>query len=375
MNFVGAVGAGVPKIGSITVGSGYNVRVFTGLEAADFTVLRAGWEEIRAQADVLAPRILEHLEARLALAERPAGECWDALMALGQQRSGKWLRPAEERLAERLVEAVARHPGEFGAKTLALLEDEDLLDWREIFAVQLAGAMRLRAAVDALIAKFRADDDWLPEEVAAALTRIGDVEAVRKMGAIFAGEEAAVQFSLAECMSSFKHPEAEETCLRLLGHARDGTVRAFLATALTDLCTDRPDALERLRTMAKKGNYDRTIIHLEGPLATLATMTGVALPEQEKWHALAVAEHARIDRDVAAYRGQEESDLRARLMRGEEEEEDDNAASGGRGDEDDDEEDATPGETVRREVPKVGRNDPCPCGSGLKWKKCCGKAA
>ncbi|MBU0759455.1 MAG: preprotein translocase subunit SecA [Candidatus Omnitrophica bacterium] len=27
----------------------------------------------------------------------------------------------------------------------------------------------------------------------------------------------------------------------------------------------------------------------------------------------------------------------------------------------------------RREEPKVGRNDPCPCGSGKKYKKCCGK--
>ena len=29
--------------------------------------------------------------------------------------------------------------------------------------------------------------------------------------------------------------------------------------------------------------------------------------------------------------------------------------------------------TVRREPVKkvkIGRNDPCPCGSGLKWKKC-----
>ena len=24
-------------------------------------------------------------------------------------------------------------------------------------------------------------------------------------------------------------------------------------------------------------------------------------------------------------------------------------------------------------VEKVGRNDPCPCGSGAKYKKCCGK--
>ncbi len=28
--------------------------------------------------------------------------------------------------------------------------------------------------------------------------------------------------------------------------------------------------------------------------------------------------------------------------------------------------------TIRREAPKVGRNDPCPCGSGKKHKKCCG---
>ncbi len=27
----------------------------------------------------------------------------------------------------------------------------------------------------------------------------------------------------------------------------------------------------------------------------------------------------------------------------------------------------------RRETPKTGRNEPCPCGSGRKYKKCCGK--
>ncbi len=30
-------------------------------------------------------------------------------------------------------------------------------------------------------------------------------------------------------------------------------------------------------------------------------------------------------------------------------------------------------ETVRRDHPKIGRNDPCPCGSGKKYKNCCGK--
>lgn len=30
-------------------------------------------------------------------------------------------------------------------------------------------------------------------------------------------------------------------------------------------------------------------------------------------------------------------------------------------------------QTQRNVEPKVGRNDPCPCGSGKKFKKCCGR--
>ena len=36
-------------------------------------------------------------------------------------------------------------------------------------------------------------------------------------------------------------------------------------------------------------------------------------------------------------------------------------------------EDARKPETFRREQPKIGRNDPCPCGSGKKYKQCCGR--
>ncbi len=34
--------------------------------------------------------------------------------------------------------------------------------------------------------------------------------------------------------------------------------------------------------------------------------------------------------------------------------------------------DSPRGVTFKRDQPKVGRNDPCPCGSGKKYKKCCG---
>ncbi len=35
-------------------------------------------------------------------------------------------------------------------------------------------------------------------------------------------------------------------------------------------------------------------------------------------------------------------------------------------------EDTPASQTIRRDTEKVGRNDPCPCGSGKKYKKCCG---
>jgi preprotein translocase subunit SecA len=36
---------------------------------------------------------------------------------------------------------------------------------------------------------------------------------------------------------------------------------------------------------------------------------------------------------------------------------------------------AAPVQTIHREHPRVGRNDPCPCGSGKKYKHCCGRNA
>ena len=30
---------------------------------------------------------------------------------------------------------------------------------------------------------------------------------------------------------------------------------------------------------------------------------------------------------------------------------------------------------IRRSEPKIGRNDPCPCGSQKKYKRCCGASA
>ena len=37
--------------------------------------------------------------------------------------------------------------------------------------------------------------------------------------------------------------------------------------------------------------------------------------------------------------------------------------------------DSSAKEPVKRKSAKIGRNDPCPCGSGKKYKQCCGRKA
>ena len=37
------------------------------------------------------------------------------------------------------------------------------------------------------------------------------------------------------------------------------------------------------------------------------------------------------------------------------------------------EDDVDNSKPFKRESDKIGRNDPCPCGSGKKYKNCCGK--
>jgi uncharacterized protein YecA (UPF0149 family) len=41
--------------------------------------------------------------------------------------------------------------------------------------------------------------------------------------------------------------------------------------------------------------------------------------------------------------------------------------------EDDTDMDYTPNIPIKDYIQKTGRNDPCPCGSGRKYKKCCGQ--
>jgi uncharacterized protein YecA (UPF0149 family) len=83
-----------------------------------------------------------------------------------------------------------------------------------------------------------------------------------------------------------------------------------------------------------EGYYDRGMLSLEESLYATCVITGNELPEMEQWKKEIEREHSRTtSRQIPTMINTQ---------------------------------------PYVREV-KVDRNDPCPCGSGKKYKKCCGK--
>jgi hypothetical protein len=153
-------------------------------------------------------------------------------------------------------------------------------------------------------------------------------------------------------------------------------LQIMMAVSLLEMLPDEPAVLEEVRRFVLRWPEDQGIVHLDLLLATVATMADWDFPERAEWRALAIAEEARMQEILAQDAGYEEK-VRAGLLAGLSFRE-----AGGLEPEEmfdlgekDDEEEMRWQEPVVRSAPKVGRNEPCPCASGKKYKHCCGKAA
>ena len=115
--------------------------------------------------------------------------------------------------------------------------------------------------------------------------------------------------------------------------------------------------------------YDRMIVCLEDHLLPVAHVLGIELPEADAWR----AEREERERRQAERRaeldelGRRYQALKARGI--------DPFAKSAEKPKPPSRSQPLPEavEPVRLDQPKVGRNDPCPCGSGKKFKKCCGR--
>jgi hypothetical protein len=317
--------------------------------------------------------VAAHLRRRLALADVPVETVWDRLMQLGRDASGSHDGEVDWDEADALVEAAARHIDVVAAPAIATLSDvEAAEDWREVFAVMVLGEGRHAPATPDLIDLLDLDEDVLREEVVRALAKIGTAEVADRLATFIPGRRWDVRLYADDVLGNIKRPESEAALLRLLPLEPDDGLRGDL---LYELCALGSLAgLDVARThVAADPKHPETIGLYEALLGT-AAMNGVALPEEPRWRKL-IADHkvtvaarmAKLDKGglkafvdllrdrKAGLGGPEPEPLPPRPLPG-------------------DYDPYAPIKPIRNEAPKVGRNDPCPCGSGKKHKKCCGAA-
>ncbi len=341
----------------------------------DFPLLVRHREQLLG-CDGLDPKVRDHLARRLGTADTPGGVAWDQLMALGLASVGQNSSEVDRDGADVLIEAAARRIEVTGPLAVALLGDAAVQDWREIFAVRVVGEARYGPAVPLLVAKLGIDADVLLEESAAAVGRIGSDDAIDRLAVFDAdgGEDDAWGLNLyvGDALGRIKRPASEAALLARIGREPDDEIKVRLHNDLLDLCSLA--GLDAARLLVAADPRHPESVGLCERLVAAAVMHGVTLPEDARWR-----DRVRVhDAEVAARRAKLEAGGLAAFAERMRQRSPDFA-------------DPPTAEELPpippldiggydpyarfepiRGQPKVGRNDPCPCGSGKKYKKCHG---
>jgi hypothetical protein len=289
---------------------------------------------------------IDLIETRIDLLTVNAEMCWGKLEVICHQTSYDSVDP-NANYGYALVEAIARSGDAARVLSYVAEKSEDVQDygegWMELFMVNLAGEMRLDAAVPHIVAKLldaEEEADLLFDQGEQALVKIGTDAAVEGAATLFAQGDLIQRMNACHVFEHVHSDLAVTKALELLPNEGDVTIKTTLAQAL--ISQFAYEGIEPVRELVLSGDYDLGVTDLRRDLIAATTLMEVDLPENEAWRG-----------DIEKDRNEAEKQMRLRAE--------------------------PPSEDEYEEEPlpppkkKVGRNDPCPCGSGRKFKQCCMK--
>jgi len=284
----------------------------------------------------LARPLASRLEHRLGLVSTPSDQMWQRLEAICEAAKDK-MYPNEIPYADAqdLAEALARDVSQ-ADRMMALLNQEvdpqtdTAMTWLEIFLVRMAGDMKYEPALPLIINKFLVDGELLNEECEKALTKIGTDTVIQAVRDTYPQAPDHFRLYSSGVFGDIHSDLAVTAGLELLSIELDDDLRTWLANALVDqFSTEGIDAARKV--MLEDGDSD----DLKSSVVVACKLMDYDVPELKQWQR-ELAEPRR------SFRPPDFDDL------------------------DDEPEDSPLSPNV-----KIGRNDPCPCGSGKKFKKCC----
>jgi hypothetical protein len=303
----------------------------------------------------------EVINERIRLLSTDPDICWaDLVDFCEREKTKRYINEVNLDYANRLVEAIARHGERCTARVLSVLAEKivDYTDhpmgWLEPMAVRLAGEMRLSQAIPLIVGKLHEEGDLLQQECERALWKIGGDAVVEGVCADYIESEWSYRLyavSVLECIHSDLVVTKAVECL---SQEKDGEIKAWLGHVL--LRQFASEGIEPLRQLILGGPLDPEMREMRKDFLTACTLMEVGFPEMEQWRE-ETKRDAEENKEFCAKQYPSLAKIADLLS------EDPQTA----------EEEIEIG--FDRETPpvqrKVGRNDPCPCGSGKKFKKCC----
>ena len=298
----------------------------------------------------------EAMSERLGLMTVDTESCWRELEHFCEEAKGKhYSHEVNLSHAYRLVEAIGRDE-DCAEKVLTILSQrldnyENLpMAWMEPFAARIAAEMRLESAIPLVAAKLREDGGtFLDEQCLRCFVKVGTDAAVKTICQNWAAESRHYRLFASAALKNIRSDFVVAQCLDLAQREESREIKAnLIGAALHNFSTE---GIEPAR------QYTAYVgLELRAGLTAVSILTEVDFPEREQW---LKAERHNAQNRKAQY---EESGLSVR------------ATARNRAQDLSLDRAVSPPVTppiVRNE--RVGRNDPCPCKSGKKYKKCCGK--
>jgi hypothetical protein len=347
----------------------YNLSMI--LVEADPTLLLPRESDI-LEARHFMPGLRDTLTDRLRMLSWDEATCWQRLEEFCEEGKDKqYVNEVNLSYANLVVEALARYGQECEPKIRELmavkLDDysHHPMKWLEPLVVRLAGQAHLESTIPLIVGKLIDDGgDLLNEECAEALTRIGTPAVLNAIAQAFPTSEQYFRIYATNPLEHIQSDLAVEITLKLVEQEKDEFIWRHLAESL--LRQFAHEGIEIARQLLVGRDLDFDSKGLRSCLLETCTLTGERFPEYDEWMATEKAEkeeHWKMVKEL-------EGDPKGLLMFALEKLAGKKAA-----------ELPKPKPPLaplsRLALPrpaakqKVGRNDPCPCGSGKKFKACC----
>lgn len=200
-------------------------------------------------------------------------------------------------------------------------------DYLHIYLMMLAGEKKIEKAIPSLVNVLKCKGDLSRECAVDALIQIGSDEAVYATAKTFSEECWSYRLFSSNIFEKVKSTASETCILKILPTEDDIEIRTSLASGLCKLLSVK--GVSPVQQMINDG-YAGSLLDLEEDFYILHVMNGLELtPGLLEWKEEKKMKH--LSRSGPFARKQ----------------------------------------PVKTD--KIGRNEPCPCGSGKKYKKCCGR--